>query len=125
MAIDSRNKCASALGRGLRFFTDFPTPSSVAFDQAYRQHVLGAYAGILFGGPAVSQTATPSSDVSLGAWLASSAPLDPLWPMVDEAVADDDTTYIYADAGTCEIALSSVAYWVPGTVSFTVRARSA
>ena len=124
MAIDSRNKRASALGRGLRFFTDFPTPSSVAFDQAYRQHVLGAYAGILFGSPAVSQTATPSSDVSLGAWLASSAPLDPLWPMVDEATTDEDVTYIYASDGTCEIALSTVVLWVPGTVTFTIRARA-
>lgn len=47
MALDSRNKRASALACGLAFLTVLPAPDGLTLDQGDRQQVAACYRGVL------------------------------------------------------------------------------
>ena len=49
MALDTRDKRASALGLGLAFLVVLPAPDGLALDQGDRQHVAARYRGIEAG----------------------------------------------------------------------------
>lgn len=49
MAIDTRDRRASALAAGLAFLIVLPAPDGLAFDQGDRQQVTGRYRGIAAG----------------------------------------------------------------------------
>lgn len=64
MALDTRNKRASALACGLAFLTVLPAPDGLTLDQGDRQQVAACYRGIV-AAPAVPPAVLDICDTSV------------------------------------------------------------